>query len=61
LSGGKDATSGGFDHSLGLRSIVLLPSVNVPHIDLRDVIDRRLGLSVKSLDGRCPDGSTREH
>jgi hypothetical protein len=49
-SGGKVLASGCLDHGLSLRNIGRIRCL-IRDIDFRDRVDRRLGLSMKPLDG----------
>src|SRR5438552_14923871 len=48
-SHGYDATTGCFDQRLGFRDILLGVTVLVGHIDLRHIVDGRLGLRMEPL------------
>src|SRR6267143_2876108 len=54
----EETTAGRFDRGLGFRDVLLHISVRVRHVDLRDVVDRRLGLSVESFDHGSANSET---
>src|SRR6267378_2003149 len=48
---GEDTTAGRLDRGLNFRDILLHISFLIRHVDFRDVVDGRLGLSVKAQIG----------
>ena len=56
MSGGKDTSAAFLDQSLRLGGVIFCPAFKIGYVDLGDVIDRRLGLRMKALDGRGSKG-----
>jgi hypothetical protein len=61
LSGSKNTSAAFLDQSLSLGGVFFCPAVKIRYVDLGDVIDRRLGLRMKALDGRCSKGRSGKH
>src|SRR5262245_22494832 len=55
LAGGQQPPSGCLDQRLGFSCVLLRVGIQIGHVDLGNVVHRRLRLGVQVLDGRAAD------